>query len=176
MESPPDNLELAHGQVQFKGHPDKAISLAKVVEAAFGMKAGIPNLEPGLEATSYYEPNNCLYPFGAHIAVVEVDVETGAIKFRRFIAVDDCGNQINPMLVEGQVHGGIAQGIGQALYEGVVYDESGQLVTGSLMDYAVPKAAMIPTLELASSSGASLTLLDAHDPEADELEEPVPVG
>jgi aerobic carbon-monoxide dehydrogenase large subunit len=151
MESPPDNLELAGGNVQIKGSPDKALALAKVVEAAFGMKANIPNLEPGLEATSYYEPNNCLYPFGAHIAVVEVDVETGQVKFRRFVAVDDCGNQINPMLVEGQVHGGIAQGIGQALYEGAVYDESGQLVTGSLMDYAVPKAAMIPTLELAST-------------------------
>jgi aerobic carbon-monoxide dehydrogenase large subunit len=151
MESPPDNLEVGGGNVHLKGQADKGITIQKVVEAAFGMKAGIPNLEPGLEATGFYEPNNCLYPFGAHIAVVEVDVETGAIKFRRYVAVDDCGNQINPMLVDGQVHGGIAQGIGQALYEGVVYDESGQLVTGTLMDYAVPKAAMIPTLELDST-------------------------
>ena len=148
MEAPPENLELADGTVHLKGSPDKSLPLSKVVAAAFGMKAGIPNLEPGLEATSYYEPNNCLYPFGAHIAVVEVDAETGQIQFRRYVAVDDCGNVINPMLVEGQVHGGIAQGVGQALFEGVVYDESGQLVTGSLMDYAVPKAAMIPTLEL----------------------------
>jgi len=148
MEAPPDNLELANGTVHLKGSPEKSLPLSKVVTAAFGMKAGIPNLEPGLEATSYYEPNNCLYPFGAHIAVVEVDPETGQIQFRRYVAVDDCGNVINPMLVEGQVHGGIAQGVGQALYEGVVYDDSGQLVTGSLMDYAVPKAAMIPWLEL----------------------------
>ena len=148
MEAPPDSLELANATVHLKGSPDKSLPLSKVVAAAFGMKAGIPNLEPGLEATSYYEPNNCLYPFGAHIAVVEVDPETGEVEFRRYVAVDDCGNVINPMLVEGQVHGGIAQGLGQALYEGVVYDESGQLVTGSLMDYAVPKAAMIPTLEL----------------------------
>jgi carbon-monoxide dehydrogenase large subunit len=151
MESPPDNLELGGGNVFLKGSPDKSMPLAKVVEAAFGMKAGIPNLEPGLEATSYYEPNNCLYPFGAHIAVVEVDPDTGQIKFRRYVAVDDCGNQINPMLVEGQVHGGIAQGVGQAMFEAAVYDESGQLVSGSLMDYAVPRAAMMPTLELDST-------------------------
>lgn len=151
MEAPPENLELGGGNVYLKGSPDKAIPLARVVEAAFGMKAGIPDLEPGLEANAFYEPNNCLFPFGAHVAVVEVDPETGQVKFRRYVAVDDCGNVINPMLVEGQVHGGIAQGIGQALYEVAVYDESGQLVSGSLMDYAVPKAAMIPTLELDST-------------------------
>ncbi len=151
MESPPDNLEVSGGRVHLKGQVESGIELAKVVDAAFGMKAGIPNLEPGLEASGFYEPNNCLYPFGAHIAVVEVDVETGQVKFLRYVAVDDCGNQINPMLVDGQVHGGIAQGIGQAMFEGAVYDESGQLVSGSLMDYAVPKAAMIPTLELEST-------------------------
>jgi carbon-monoxide dehydrogenase large subunit len=122
-----------------------------VVEAAYGFKAGVPNIEPGLEATSAYEPSNCLFPFGTHVAVVEVDPETGEVKFRRYVAVDDCGNVINPMLVEGQVHGGIAQGIAQALYEEVVYDENGQLLSGSLMDYAVPKAAMMPFMELDST-------------------------
>ena len=151
MEAPPDSLELGDGKVFLKGAPERAIPLAKVVEAAYGFKAGIPNIEPGLEATSFYEPSNCLYPFGAHVAVVEVDADTGQVCFRRYVAVDDCGNVINPLLVEGQVHGGIAQGIAQALYEGVVYDEGGQLVTGTLMDYAVPKATMVPGMELDST-------------------------
>jgi carbon-monoxide dehydrogenase large subunit len=104
-------------------------------------------MEPGLSATYFFEPTNFTFPFGTHIAVVEVDRETGDIKFLRYVAVDDCGKVINPMLVDGQVHGGIMQSIGQALYEEVVYDEQGQLVTGTLMDYAVPKAAMAPWYE-----------------------------
>jgi aerobic carbon-monoxide dehydrogenase large subunit len=151
MEAPPENLDVGEGKVFLKTAPDRSITLAKVVEAAYGFKAGIPAIEPGLEATSFYEPANCLFPFGAHVAVVEVDAETGQVQFRRYVAVDDCGNQINPLLVEGQVHGGIAQGVGQALYEGAVYDDSGQLVTGSLMDYAVPKATMVPHMELDST-------------------------
>jgi carbon-monoxide dehydrogenase large subunit len=148
METPPESLEFGGGQVFLKSDPSKFILFRQVVEAAYGFKAGVPNIEPGLEAMSSYEPSNCLFPFGTHVAVVEVDPETGEIKFRRYVAVDDCGNIINPMLVEGQVHGGIAQGIAQALYEEVVYDENGQLLTGSLMDYAVPKAAMMPFMEL----------------------------
>ncbi len=148
METPPESLEFGGGQVFLKSDPSKFILFQQVVEAAYGFKAGVPNIEPGLEATSSYEPSNCLFPFGTHVAVVEVDAETGEVKFRRYVAVDDCGNIINPMLVEGQVHGGIAQGIAQALYEEVVYDENGQLLTGSLMDYAVPKAAMMPFMEL----------------------------
>jgi aerobic carbon-monoxide dehydrogenase large subunit len=148
MEAPPENLEFGEGKVFLKGDPSKFILFQQVVEAAYGFKAGIPNIEPGLEATSFYEPSNCLFPFGTHIAVVEVDPETGELRFRRYVAVDDCGNIINPMLVEGQVHGGIAQGLAQALYEEAVYDENGQLLSGSLMDYAVPKAAMMPWMEL----------------------------
>ncbi|MGE0821663.1 MAG: xanthine dehydrogenase family protein molybdopterin-binding subunit [Candidatus Binatia bacterium] len=151
MEAPPDSLEFAEGKVFLKNDPTKFIAFQHVVEAAYGFKAGVPNIEPGLEATSFYEPSNCLFPFGTHIAVVEVDAETGEVKFRRYIAVDDCGNIINPMLVEGQVHGGIAQGVAQALYEEIVYDENGQLLSGSLMDYAVPKAAMMPWMELANT-------------------------
>ena len=101
---------------------------------------GVPaGLEPGLEATSRFEPANGTFPFGTHICVVEVDRETGAVELKRYVAVDDCGNVINPLIVDGQVHGGIAQGLAQALYEEVVYDAHGQLVTGSLMDYAVPR-------------------------------------
>ncbi len=148
MEAPPDSLDFADGKVFLKNDPSKSILFQQVVEAAYGFKAGVPNIEPGLEATSFYEPSNCLFPFGTHVAVVEVDPETGEISFRRYVAVDDCGNIINPMLVEGQIHGGIAQGVAQALYEEVVYDENGQLLSGSLMDYAVPKAAMVPWMEL----------------------------
>ena len=109
---------------------------------------GVPaNLEPGLEATSRFEPSNATFPFGTHICVVEVDQDTGAYEIKRFVAVDDCGNVINPLIVDGQVHGGVAQGLAQTLYEEVVYDENGQLLTGSLMDYAMPKAHMVPTLE-----------------------------
>ncbi|HEX8097577.1 MAG TPA: molybdopterin cofactor-binding domain-containing protein, partial [Pyrinomonadaceae bacterium] len=104
--------------------------------------------EPGLSATYFFEPKNFTFPFGTHVCVVEIDRETGEIKFQRYVAVDDCGKVINPMLVDGQVQGGIVQSIGQALYEEVVYDEAGQLLTGTLMDYAVPKAAMIPQMEL----------------------------
>jgi len=148
MEAPPENLDFGDGKVYLKSDPSKFILFQQVVDAAYNFKAGVPNIEPGLDATSFYEPANCLFPFGTHIAVVEVDAETGAIQFRRYIAVDDCGNIVNPMLLEGQIHGGIAQGLAQALYEEVVYDENGQLLSGSLMDYAVPKAAMMPWLEL----------------------------
>jgi len=107
-----------------------------------------PDTEPGLSATYFFEPKNFTFPFGTHICVVEIDRDTGQIDFQRYVAVDDCGKVINPMLVDGQVQGGIVQSIGQALYEEVVYDEQGQLVTGTLMDYAVPRAKMIPWMEL----------------------------
>ena len=109
------------------------------------MPAGV---EPGLDATSFYDPSNFTYPFGTHIAVVEVNAETGVTKLVRYIAVDDVGNVINPMIVDGQLHGGIAQGVAQALWEHGVYDKSGQLLTASLMEYAVPKADQLPAFEL----------------------------
>ncbi len=106
-----------------------------------------PDTEPGLSATYFFEPKNFTFPFGTHICVVEIDKETGETKIVRYIAVDDCGKVINPLLVDGQIHGGIVQAMGQALYEEVVYDEQGQLITGELMDYALPKASQIPWLE-----------------------------
>jgi carbon-monoxide dehydrogenase large subunit len=109
------------------------------------------DMEPGLSATTFFEPKNFTFPFGTHIVVVEIDRETGEIHIQRYIAVDDCGNQINPLLVHGQVHGGIVQSLGQALFEEVVYDDQGQLISGSLMDYAVPKAAQVPWFELDST-------------------------
>jgi len=125
-----------------------SVALQDVALAAHHAKKLPPDTEPGLSATHFFEPKNFTFPFGAHIAVVEVDAETGEISLRRYVAVDDCGRVINPMLVDGQVQGGIVQAIGQALYEEVVYDEQGQLATGTLMDYAVPRASMIPWLEL----------------------------
>ena len=107
--------------------------------------------EPGLAESHFFEPPNFTYPFGTHIAVVEVDADTGEVEIQRYIAVDDCGNIINPLIVEGQVHGGIAQGVGQALYEEAIYDESGQMITGSFMDYALPKAHNFPRFELANT-------------------------
>ncbi|HYE66062.1 MAG TPA: xanthine dehydrogenase family protein molybdopterin-binding subunit, partial [Pyrinomonadaceae bacterium] len=126
----------------------KGVTLQDVALAAHLAKDLPPDMEPGLSATYFFEPKNFTFPFGTHLVVVEIERETGEVKFLRYVAVDDCGKVINPMLVDGQVQGGIVQSIGQALYEEVVYDEQGQLVTGTLMDYAVPKAAMIPWLEL----------------------------
>ena len=103
--------------------------------------------EPGLVATHFWEPPNYTFPFGAHIVVTEVDRETGDIQIRRYVAVDDCGKIINPLIVAGQVHGGVAQGLGQALCEQAVYDDNGQLITGELTDYAIPKAHLMPWIE-----------------------------
>ena len=106
-----------------------------------------PGLEPGLEATSFFDPPNFTFPFGTHIAVVEVDPETGQVKIARYVAVDDVGRVVNPMIVDGMVHGGIAQGAAQALWESAVYDPTGQLLTGTMMDYALPKADQLPFYE-----------------------------
>jgi len=125
-----------------------SLTIQEIALAAHLAKELPPDTEPGLSATYFFEPKNFTFPFGTHIAVVEVDRETGDIKFLRYVAVDDCGKVINPLLVDGQVHGGIVQSIGQALFEEVVYDEQGQLISGTLMDYAVPRASHIPELEL----------------------------
>ena len=122
--------------------------IALMANVAWNMPAG---MEAGLEASMFYDPPNFTYPFGAHLAVVEVDPETGHIDVKRYVALDDCGPQINPMIVEGQMHGGVVQGIGQALWEEAVYDANGQLVTGSLLDYAMPRADGLPDIEVLST-------------------------
>ena len=124
-----------------------SVTLAEVAAAAYRALKLPPGAEPGLVATRFWEPSNFTFPFGAHIAVTEIDPETGEVEIKRYVAVDDCGKIVNPLLVAGQIHGGVAQGLGQALYEQAVYDENGQLVTGELMDYAVPKATMVPPIE-----------------------------
>jgi carbon-monoxide dehydrogenase large subunit len=107
--------------------------------------------EPGLEASSFFEPQNFTFPFGAHIVAVEIDRETGHVSITKYVAVDDCGTQINPLLVEGQVQGGIVQAMGQALFEQTIYDENGQLLTGEFMDYAMPRASDVPEFILGST-------------------------
>jgi len=148
-------VSFADGKFTSKAAADKQVTIQEVALAAHLARNLPADMEPGLSATAFYEPKNFTFPFGTHIAVVEIDRETGEIQFQRYIAVDDCGKQINPMLVHGQVHGGIVQSIGQALYEEVVYDDQGQLVTGTLMDYALPKAIMIPHMELDSTETPS---------------------
>lgn len=125
----------------------KSVGLKELAGAAYRAVQLPPNTEPGLMATHFWEPPNFTFPFGAHIVVSEVDRETGAISINRYVAVDDCGTILNPMIVEGQVHGGVAQGLGQALWEQAVYDDNGQLLTGELMDYAVARAPMMPHIE-----------------------------
>ena len=107
-----------------------------------------PGLEPGLSDEAFFEPTNNTYPFGCHIAMLEIDKDTGEPKLLKMVAIDDAGNLINPMIDEGQIHGGLAQGIGQAMIEEVVYDEDGQLITGSFMDYAIPRATDFPWFEM----------------------------
>ncbi|HLJ51351.1 MAG TPA: xanthine dehydrogenase family protein molybdopterin-binding subunit [Bryobacteraceae bacterium] len=122
-------------------------TLAEISAASYRAMKLPPNTEPGLVATHFWEPPNFTFPFGAHIVVTEVDKDTGGIDIKRYVAVDDCGKIINPLIVDGQVHGGVVQGLGQAMCEHAVYDDDGQLVTGEFMDYAMPKANMIPWIE-----------------------------
>jgi len=146
LEAGEQDLEFSGGKWTVKG-TDKSIPFADVSLAAYVPHQYPEGLEPGLDETSFYDPVNFTFPYGAHIAVVEVDVDTGKVTLNRFIACDDVGNVVNPMVVDGQIHGGIAQGVGQALLEGAIYDESAQLVTASYMDYAMPRADDLPSYE-----------------------------
>lgn len=147
LEANADDIEFTDGNFTVKG-TDKSISFGDVALTAYVPHVYPAGLEPGLDFSSFYDPANFTYPFGCHIAVVEVDKETGKVGLKRFIAVDDVGNVINPMIVDGQIHGGLAQGIGQALLEGAIYDENGQLINGSYMDYCMPRADDLPMFEL----------------------------
>jgi carbon-monoxide dehydrogenase large subunit len=147
LEADPADIELRDGKFSVKGSPDKGMTLAEVAGAAY-IPLNLPDgMEPGLSETSFYDPDNFVFPFGAHAAIVDVDIETGKVDVVRYLAVDDCGPAINPKLIDGQVHGGIVHAIGQALYERIHYDDDGQLVTGTFVDYALPTAAEIPSFE-----------------------------
>ena len=148
LEANPKDMEYVGGNFVVKGSPQKAIPFGQVALTAYVPHNYPEGVEPGLEETSFYDPANFCFPFGAHACVVEVDPDTGHVKILRYLAVDDVGNVINPMIVDGMVHGGIAQGVAQALWEEAVYDgDSGQLVSGSMMDYTLPKADMLPFYE-----------------------------
>jgi carbon-monoxide dehydrogenase large subunit len=148
FEASEDDIVVDQGRYFVRGNPAEAKVLAELAFASYG--AGLPEgMEQGLEAVSYFDPPNFVWPFGCHICAVEVDPETGAVTIDRYVAVDDCGNVINPMVVDGQLHGGIAQGISQALFEEVQYDdETGQMLTGTMLDYLVPTMAEMPDFEL----------------------------
>ena len=146
LEASADDIEIAEGSFRVKGVPDRGVSLVDIASAAYG--GTLPaEFGAGLEATEFFRPDDETFPFGTHVAVVEVMPETGEVTLLRFISVDDCGAIVSPNLVRGQVHGGLAQGIGQALLEEVVYDESGELMTGTLNDYAIPRAINFPLFE-----------------------------
>jgi len=143
-----DDLEYEAGRFSVKGSPDKGLHVKETAFLAWAAHNLPDGMEPGLEANFVYDPPNFSWPAGCHIAVVEVDVETGDVRLDKYVAIDDVGNVINPMIVDGQVHGGIAQGVAQALWEEAVYDESGNLLTGSLLNYLVPSAAELPSFDL----------------------------
>jgi carbon-monoxide dehydrogenase large subunit len=147
LEANEADLDYAEGKFFVKGSPGRNKTFQDVALMAY-LAHNLPKgLEPGLEATSFWDPANFVFPFGAHVAVVEVDPDTGDVKLKRYVAVDDVGRVINPMIVDGMVHGGIAQGVAQALWEYASYDQGGQLVTGSMMDYALPRSDDLPTFE-----------------------------
>ena len=157
LEAAEADIVYEDGKLFVAGAPAKAKTIREIAFATH-MASSLPEgMEPGLEALSYFDPKNFTWPFGTHIAVVEVDPDTGEVDLLRYVAVDDVGKVINPMIVDGMIHGGVAQGIGQALMEEAVYDVSGQLLTGSMMDYAIPKAEDIPSFELARTETPSTT-------------------
>jgi carbon-monoxide dehydrogenase large subunit len=149
LEVKPSEVAVKGANYSVKVKPEAVVTLQDIALAAYTAKVLPQGETPGLEATKFFEPSNFTFPFGTHVAVVEVDPDTGEVSFLQYVAVDDCGKVVNPLMVDGQVHGGIAQAMGQALWEEVVYDENGQLVTGSLMDYAVPKANFLPRFDTA---------------------------
>ena len=147
LEAAPGDIEFADGEYRVKGVPSRSLTLDKIAARAYSDR--LPDdIDTGLEATDFFRPADFIYPFGTHVAVVEIEKDTGLISLREFYSVDDCGPRISPLLVEGQIHGGLAQGIGQALLEEIIFDEQGQLLTGTMMDYAMPRADNFPTFTI----------------------------
>jgi carbon-monoxide dehydrogenase large subunit len=145
LEVSEEDLEWEPGKFFVKGAPEKVKTIQELVFAAYTNHP--PGMEAGFEATHYYDPPNLTFPSGAYICVVDIDKETGDVKVRRFVAIDDCGHIINPMIVQGQVHGGLTQGLAPALYEELIYDEEGNILNGTFMDYLVPTAVESPNWE-----------------------------
>ena len=144
-----DDLELADGEVRVKGVPDRRIPLGELALKANPMRGAVkPGTEPGLEATNYFGPERGATASGVHAMIVEVDPETMKVEIQRYVVVHDCGEVINPLILDGQIHGGVAQGIGNAFYEQLVFDEDGQLLNASFMDYLLPTALDVPRIEI----------------------------
>ncbi|GBC71752.1 Carbon monoxide dehydrogenase large chain [Candidatus Calditenuaceae archaeon HR02] len=143
-----EDMAFEAGRYYVKELPERQKKIQEVALAAYAAGANElpPGVEPGLEATAFYDPSNFTFPFGTHVCIVEIDPETGQVKILKYVTVDDCGNQINPMIVEGQIHGGVLQGLAQALYEEAVYDENGNLLTSTLSDYLVPTTVEAPDI------------------------------
>ncbi|MGH9254918.1 MAG: xanthine dehydrogenase family protein molybdopterin-binding subunit [Vicinamibacterales bacterium] len=148
LEAHEDDIVFENGRIGVRGAPSSAKSFAEVASYAYVPVPLPAGLEPGLSEEAFFEPTNNTYPFGCHICMLEIDRDTGEPTLLKFVAVDDAGHLINPLIVEGQIHGGLAQGIGQAMVEEAVYDDDGQLLTGSLLDYALPRATDFPRFEL----------------------------
>jgi aerobic carbon-monoxide dehydrogenase large subunit len=148
LEARTDDIEAEGGHFSVKGSPDKKVGFGDIALQAHLAHNYPSGLEPGLEESAFFDPTNFTYPFGTHIAIVEVFPDSGEVKLLRYASVDDCGNMMNPLIVEGQVHGGIAQGVAQALWENAQYDDNGQLQTASFMDYAMPRTTSLPSFEL----------------------------
>jgi carbon-monoxide dehydrogenase large subunit len=147
LEVSADDLEWSSGRWAVKGDPDKGVNLGEVALATFAAHALPDGVEPSIDADATYDPENFSFPHGTHLCATEVDTETGFVKIRSYVAVDDIGKAVNPLIVEGQVHGGLAQGIAQALYEEAIYDDDGNLVTSTLADYLVPSATDLPSYQ-----------------------------
>jgi len=170
LEAAEDDLEWTNGKFSVKGSPDRSKTIGEIAFAAYtNYPAG---MEMGLEAVDYYDPPNFTYPFGSYICVVDIDKGTGQVKIRRFVAVDDCGNIINPMIVEGQIHGGLTMGLAPALYEEISYDENGNNLAGTFMDYLLPTAMETPAWE----TGKTITPSPHHPLGAKGVGESATVG
>jgi carbon-monoxide dehydrogenase large subunit len=148
LEASAEDIRFADGGAHVAGSPGHKVTWAEIAEVAYKPHKGPEGFEAGLEAHAVFSPGNATWPFGSHLAVVEVDPDTGNVEILRYVGVDDCGNRINPMIVDGQIHGGIAQGIGQAMFEEAIYDDDGNLLSGSLIDYPIPTASDLPAFEL----------------------------
>ncbi len=170
LEANPDDLEWETGRFFVKGSPDKSKTIAEIAFAAY---TNLPDgMEAGLEAVDYYDPPNLTFPFGSYVCVVDIDSATGQVKVRRFVAIDDCGNIINPMIVDGQIHGGLTMGLAPSLYEEIVYDENGNNLAGTFLDYLVPTAVEVPAWE----TGKTITPSPHHPIGAKGVGESATVG
>jgi carbon-monoxide dehydrogenase large subunit len=159
LEASADDLEFSAGRFSVRGDPEAGKTIQEIALATFAAHALPEGVEPSLDSDYTYDPENFSFPHGTHLCATEVDTETGFVKIRSYVAVDDVGVVVNPLIVEGQVHGGIAQGIAQALYEDGVYDESGNLLTTTLADYLVPSAADLPSYTTARTASPAANRL-----------------